>query len=142
MPGQSQAVVVTNTIHYASFVMQAPFCVHPKTGKLCVPIEVHRAHEFNPDNVPTLPDLVAFLEDRGNQVLTSPLSMPTVSESFMLWTVFSPLLLVQVMTSALNAQFQSILENFEKVFLGPLERESIQVLLSSAREYDEQTLQW
>lgn len=117
--------------------------MHPKTGKLCVPIEVHRAHEFNPDDVPTLPDLVAFLDDRGNQVLTSPLSMPSVKVfMFWLWTIFSPLLLAQVMNSALNAQFQSILEHFEKVFLGPLERESTQVLLSSAREYDEYNLQW
>jgi hypothetical protein len=44
--------------------VQAPFCVHPKTGKICVPISVDEAAAFDPDKVPTLQDLVAF--DKGN----------------------------------------------------------------------------
>lgn len=34
--------------------MQAPFCVHPKTGKVCVPIDPRESSKFDPDAVPTL----------------------------------------------------------------------------------------
>ena len=45
--------------------MQAPFCVHPKTGKVCVPIEPGRAYEFDPDTVPTVESLLRELEEHG-----------------------------------------------------------------------------
>ena len=30
---------------------QAPFCVHPKTGKVCVPLDVAEVWDFDPDEV-------------------------------------------------------------------------------------------
>ncbi|KAL6784278.1 POLA4 [Auxenochlorella protothecoides x Auxenochlorella symbiontica] len=35
-------------------LLKAPFCVHPKTGKVCVPIDPDRAHEFDPETVVTV----------------------------------------------------------------------------------------
>ena len=35
-------------------LLKAPFCVHPKTGKICVPISVKTIDKFDPDNVPTI----------------------------------------------------------------------------------------
>lgn len=35
-------------------LLKAPFCVHPKTGKVCVPFSVKHADSFDPHNVPTL----------------------------------------------------------------------------------------
>lgn len=29
-------------------LLKAPFCVHPKTGRLCVPIDPERAEDFDP----------------------------------------------------------------------------------------------
>ena len=37
---------------------QAPFCVHPKTGKVCVPIDPAAAWEFDPDAVATVGGLL------------------------------------------------------------------------------------
>ncbi len=37
---------------------QAPFCVHPKTGKVCVPIDPRKAFDFDPEAVPTVHSLL------------------------------------------------------------------------------------
>lgn len=35
-------------------LLKAPFCVHPKTGKICVPFNPNLAHKFDPTTVPTI----------------------------------------------------------------------------------------
>lgn len=35
-------------------LLKAPFCVHPKSGKICVPISAKAIDKFDPDNVPTI----------------------------------------------------------------------------------------
>lgn len=39
-------------------LLKAPFCVHPKTGKVCVPIDPEAAWEFDPDTVCTVGGLL------------------------------------------------------------------------------------
>ncbi|KAL4423871.1 hypothetical protein ABPG75_001172 [Micractinium tetrahymenae] len=39
-------------------LLKAPFCVHPKTGKVCVPIDPDHAWEFDPDAVCTVGGLL------------------------------------------------------------------------------------
>lgn len=46
---------------------QAPFCVHPKTGKVCVPIDPAQAWEFDPDEVPTVQQLAHELSAAAQQ---------------------------------------------------------------------------
>ncbi|GAB4814860.1 hypothetical protein N2152v2_001906 [Parachlorella kessleri] len=48
-------------------LLKAPFCVHPKTGKVCVPIDPELAWEFDPDAVPTVAGLLGQLNSsRGS----------------------------------------------------------------------------
>ena len=39
-------------------LLKSPFVVHPKTGKVCVPINPKVVEQFDPDNVPTITTLI------------------------------------------------------------------------------------
>jgi DNA primase small subunit len=43
-------------------LLKSPFCVHPKTGKICVPIDPLKCDEFDPSLVPTVSDIVDDLD--------------------------------------------------------------------------------
>mmetsp|Transcript_33697 Transcript_33697/g.77765 ORF Transcript_33697/g.77765 Transcript_33697/m.77765 type:complete len:408 (+) Transcript_33697:620-1843(+) len=43
-------------------LLKAPFCVHPKTGRVCVPIAPDKVREFDPFAVPTVGELVRELD--------------------------------------------------------------------------------
>uniref|UniRef100_A0A5K3FX07 DNA primase small subunit n=1 Tax=Mesocestoides corti TaxID=53468 RepID=A0A5K3FX07_MESCO len=42
-------------------LLKSPFCVHPKTGFVCVPIDPQRIDEFDPTKVPRLGELMEQL---------------------------------------------------------------------------------
>ena len=46
-------------------LLKAPFCVHPKTGRVCVPIDPAAADEFDPRKVPTVAQLLSELDELG-----------------------------------------------------------------------------
>jgi len=39
-------------------LLKAPFCIHPKTGKVCIPIDIEKVDLFDPFKVPTLRSLI------------------------------------------------------------------------------------
>jgi DNA primase small subunit len=43
-------------------LLKSPFCVHPKTGRVCVPIDLERLDDFDLDKVPKLEDLCEQLD--------------------------------------------------------------------------------
>jgi DNA primase small subunit len=43
-------------------LLKAPFCVHPKTGRVCVPVDPERIEEFDPEAVPTVTQLLGELD--------------------------------------------------------------------------------
>ncbi|KAL1916943.1 uncharacterized protein VTP21DRAFT_5140 [Calcarisporiella thermophila] len=47
-------------------LLKSPFCVHPGTGRVCVPIDPARCDEFNPLQVPTVAQLLNEVNTQGN----------------------------------------------------------------------------
>ncbi|EJD32837.1 prim-pol domain-containing protein [Auricularia subglabra TFB-10046 SS5] len=43
-------------------LLKAPFCVHPSTGRVCVPVDPQRVDDFRPEAVPTVNELLAELD--------------------------------------------------------------------------------
>lgn len=56
-------------------LLKAPFCVHPKTGKICVPFNPKLAEKFDPTTVPTinllLNEINAF-DEKTNKDIEAP----------------------------------------------------------------------
>lgn len=50
---------------HRNHLLKAPFCVHPKTGRICVPVDPERIDEFDPERVPTVGQLLHELDAVG-----------------------------------------------------------------------------
>ena len=57
-------------------MQQAPFCVHPKTGKVCVPLDPAAVDGFDPDDVPTVTSLLGELAAAAAKVSTKAAAVP------------------------------------------------------------------
>ncbi|KAJ1675415.1 p48 polypeptide of DNA primase, partial [Spiromyces aspiralis] len=47
-----------NVTTHLNHLLKSPFCVHPKTGRVCTPIAPNQFESFDPFKVPTVPDLL------------------------------------------------------------------------------------
>lgn len=52
-----------NVSKMQNHLLKSPFCVHPKTGRVCVPIDIQKVDEFDPFAVPTLGSLMKELDE-------------------------------------------------------------------------------
>ena len=44
-------------------LLKSPLCVHPKTGRICVPINTKKLDEFDPFDVPTISQICHELDE-------------------------------------------------------------------------------
>lgn len=96
-------------------LLKAPFCVHPKTGKVCVPIDPSQSEAFDPEGVPTLSGLIANLNERRK---------------------------VEGQDDVDRTDLAPYLRYFERRFLGPLEADARAALLAEARGEAAHSLEW
>lgn len=47
---------------HRNHLLKAPFCVHPGTGRVCVPVDPAKVELFDPDAVPTVGELLVELD--------------------------------------------------------------------------------
>ncbi|KDQ53280.1 hypothetical protein JAAARDRAFT_197450 [Jaapia argillacea MUCL 33604] len=47
---------------HRNHLLKAPFCVHPKTGRVCVPVDPQLIDDFDPEKVPTVGQLLKELD--------------------------------------------------------------------------------
>eukprot|EP00123_Amoebidium_parasiticum_P005656 comp16805_c0_seq1/m.15199 comp16805_c0_seq1/g.15199 ORF comp16805_c0_seq1/g.15199 comp16805_c0_seq1/m.15199 type:complete len:461 (-) comp16805_c0_seq1:725-2107(-) len=52
-----------NVSKQTNHLLKGPFCVHPKTGRVCVPIDIDEVDDFNPFAVPTVSELLRQLHE-------------------------------------------------------------------------------
>ncbi|KAI9221695.1 hypothetical protein BC828DRAFT_397276 [Blastocladiella britannica] len=50
-----------NVTTHVNHMLKSPLCVHPGTGKVCVPIAIEDCDSFDPTTVPTVVDLIGEL---------------------------------------------------------------------------------
>ena len=48
---------------HLNHLLKSPFCVHPKSGRICVPISPNDAASFDPDTVPTVTELLSEVDE-------------------------------------------------------------------------------
>lgn len=57
-------------------LLKAPFCVHPSTGRICVPLDLEMINNFDPEQVPTVQQLLSELDALGNEAVEGDGSGP------------------------------------------------------------------
>ncbi|KAG0496897.1 hypothetical protein HPP92_001588 [Vanilla planifolia] len=97
---------------HMNHLLKAPFCVHPKTGRVCVPMDPQHCDSFDPTAVPTLSKLLEELNTGGWKADTeNGWSGTSLGESIQFFrsSFLQPLLKTcrEEMESSYNAKVQS-----------------------------------
>lgn len=57
---------------HRNHLLKAPFCVHPSTGRVCVPVDPAAVDDFDPERVPTVGELLTELDRLTTQEGEAP----------------------------------------------------------------------
>jgi DNA primase small subunit len=55
---------------HRNHLLKAPFCVHPGTGRVCVPVNPQRVKDFDPERVPSVGQLLHELDMLSKEEIT------------------------------------------------------------------------
>ncbi|KAH8920133.1 prim-pol domain-containing protein, partial [Atractiella rhizophila] len=53
---------------HQNHLLKSPFCVHPGTGRVCIPVDIDKIDDFDPDAVPTVSRLLYEFEAAQKKV--------------------------------------------------------------------------
>ncbi|KAJ2029150.1 hypothetical protein GGI13_007178, partial [Coemansia sp. RSA 455] len=56
-----------NVTTHVNHLLKSPFCIHPKTGRVCTPIAADQFDSFDPFAVPTLAQLLREVNEAPSQ---------------------------------------------------------------------------
>ncbi|KAJ3676110.1 hypothetical protein LUZ60_003522 [Juncus effusus] len=91
-------------------LLKAPFCIHPGTGRVCVPIDPENCEDFDPTAVPTLTQLLEELNKSASIGVENDLEKTSLGKSvqFFRKSFLEPLLksCKEELESAYNAKIQ------------------------------------
>eukprot|EP00164_Ancoracysta_twista_P007422 GFYU01010534.1.p1 GENE.GFYU01010534.1~~GFYU01010534.1.p1 ORF type:complete len:489 (+),score=154.31 GFYU01010534.1:59-1525(+) len=99
---------------HLNHLLKSPFCVHPKTGRVCVPIDPDTCDEFDPLTVPTVAQLHQDMDDWENTHMDTDEKVPDLHKT----------------------SLKPYIDNFDRNFLRPLQ-ESIRAERRAAAQSDE-----
>lgn len=75
-----------NVSKMQNHLLKSPFCVHPKTGRVCIPIQAEKIESFDPFCVPTLPELMdqlnSYNSDHAEVKVAHDWQKTSLKESF------------------------------------------------------------
>ncbi|XP_071943407.1 DNA primase small subunit-like [Antedon mediterranea] len=57
-------------------LLKSPFCVHPKTGRVCVPMDVDKLDEFDPTSVPIVSELCDEINQKFKEMQSTGEDVP------------------------------------------------------------------
>ncbi|KAF5388865.1 hypothetical protein D9757_005683 [Collybiopsis confluens] len=57
----------TEVSKHRNHLLKAPFCIHPKTGRICVPVDPREIRNFDPEAVPTVGQLIQELASHAGE---------------------------------------------------------------------------
>eukprot|EP01026_Neomeris_dumetosa_P077529 TRINITY_DN83708_c0_g1_i7.p1 TRINITY_DN83708_c0_g1~~TRINITY_DN83708_c0_g1_i7.p1 ORF type:complete len:458 (-),score=51.62 TRINITY_DN83708_c0_g1_i7:192-1565(-) len=100
-------------------LLKAPFCVHPKTGNVCVPIDPKNAYEFLLHKVPKVQELIRQLSQKENK--------ENVTHKQGDW---------------MQTDLQEAIEFFQKQFLLPLVNHNNTCLSNKIKKQSQQIFEW
>ena len=109
-------------------LLKSPLCVHPKTGRICVPIDTKKLNQFNPFDVPTISQICYELDKvkpehgetkhkQGMKYFSlHHLSLPPLS----LTLTSSPFSISHLCTVYMKTSLRPYMDVFNRQFLYPL----------------------
>jgi len=98
---------------HVNHLLKSPFCVHPKTGKVCTIIDPKTCHEFDPHGQPTLVSLIDEYNEAGKANKDG--------KSTIGWK---------------NTSMNEVMETFRRTFLDGLQKERIAIYKRAQKELD------
>ena len=54
-----------NVTKGVNHLLKSPFCIHPKTGRICVPFAASEVDDFDPFQVPTIEQIISEIDVNG-----------------------------------------------------------------------------